>query len=273
MGWTQAILLAVIQGLTEFIPVSSSAHLVIIPGIFSWQTAPLFYDVMVHFGTALSILLYFVIDFLKNRSNPIERSKFRGPDKKSLVMWIVYIALGTFPAAIIGFLFNDFFESFFSAPVYAAFFLIVTGFILLSADLAVKLFKRNRNIGWLSSLLVGFAQAAAIFPGISRSGATISAGVWQGISKEVAARFSFMLGFVVISGTAAYEIFKIPASGLPADIIVKSLIGLAVSAVVGFASIKALLAILKRSRFLWFSIYCWVFGAGYLFLAYFLNFD
>ena len=150
MGWTQTILLAVVQGLTEFIPVSSSAHLVIIPGIFSWQTAPLFYDVMVHFGTALSILLYFVIDFLKNRDKLIGESGFTRLDKKSIAMWIVYIALGTFPAAVIGFLFNDFFESFFNAPVYAAFFLMITGFILLSADLVVKLSKRNRNIGWLS---------------------------------------------------------------------------------------------------------------------------
>ncbi|MCL5986264.1 MAG: undecaprenyl-diphosphate phosphatase [Actinobacteria bacterium] len=274
MGWTQAIFLAVIQGLTEFIPVSSSAHLVILPGFFSWQPAPLFYDVMVHFGTAISILLYFVIEFFGNRnismnksgalSDPLTPSLFKGPGKKSIAVWIAYIVLGTVPAAVIGFLFNDFFESFFSAPVYAASFLILTGFILFSADYIARVYKQNRGISWHSSLLIGIAQAVAIFPGISRSGATISAGIWQGISKETAARFSFVLGFVVISGTAAYELLKLPTSGLSADIVVKSLIGLVISAMVGFVSIKVLLAVLKRSRFLWFSIYCWAFGVGYL---------
>jgi len=264
MGWTQTIFLAIIQGFTEFIPVSSSAHLVIIPGILSWQPAPLFYDVMVHFGTAISILIYFIVEFYRNRNSQIERSEVKRSGKKSLSVWIAYIVLGTVPAAVIGFLFNDFFEPFFSVPVYAASFLILTGFILFSADCAARFYKKNMDIRWHSALLIGAAQAVAIFPGISRSGATISAGIWQGISKETAAKFSFILGFVVISGTAAYEFLKIPTSGISVDIIAKSLIGLVVSAVVGFASIKVLMAVIKRSRFLWFGLYCWIFGAGYL---------
>lgn len=263
MGWAQAVLLAIIQGLTEFIPVSSSAHLVIIPGILSWQSAPLFYDVMVHFGTAVSILIYFLVDFIKSRSRSDPRFDVRRPDK-TLMRWIIYIVLGTVPAAVIGFLFNDFFEPFFSTPVYAASFLILTGFILFSADCAARFYKKNMDIRWHSSLLIGIAQAAAIFPGISRSGATISAGIWQGISKEMAARFSFVLGFVIISGTAAYELLKIPTSGISVDIITKSLIGLVISTAVGFVSIEVLMTVLRRSRFLWFSLYCWVFGVGYL---------
>ena len=264
MGWAQAIVLAVIQGLTEFIPVSSSAHLVIIPGIMSWLPAPLFYDVMVHFGTAFSVLIYFLVDFIKSRSRSDSRFDGRRPDNKTLMRWIIFIVLGTVPAAIIGFLFNDFFEPFFSAPVYAASFLILTGFILFSADYTTRFYKKNMDIRWHSSFLIGIAQAVAIFPGISRSGVTISAGIWQGISREIAAKFSFVLGFVIISGTAIYELIRIPSSGISADIIFKSTVGLLISAVVGIASIKVLMMVLKRSRLLWFSIYCWIFGVGYL---------
>jgi len=264
MGWIQVILLATIQGLTEFIPVSSSAHLVIIPGLLSWKPAPLFHDVIVHFGTAISILVYFLIEFIKSRNRVSSRFDYRIRNNTILMRWIIYILLGTIPAAVTGFLLNDFFEPFFSAPVFAASFLIATGFILFSADYAARLYGENKKIRWHSALLIGIAQAVAIFPGISRSGITISAGIWQGIKRETAARFSFVLGFIVISGAAVYELIKLPASGLSADIIIKSFIGFIVSAVVGFFSIKMLMAVIKRSRFLWFSIYCWLLGVGYL---------
>ena len=184
MSIIQAILLGIIQGLTEFLPVSSSAHLVLTPWWLGWEQPGLAFDTMLHWGTLLAVIVYFWRDWvelfqagwarLRGRVDPNGRDKL-----------LLALIIGTIPAAVIGYAFEDFFEGLFNQPVMVAVFMIITGFILVAAERLQRGDKPIERINMTDATVVGLAQAAAIIPGISRSGSTIAAGMMRGIRPSL----------------------------------------------------------------------------------------
>ena len=249
----QALVLAIVQGATEFLPISSSGHLVLVPFIAGWEEPSVAFIVAAHLGTTLSVLWVFrerVLGLLRALvgRGPAEDRRFVG-----------LLAIGTIPAAAIGTVFADRIETTFERPVIVSFLLAGTAWILFSAESAfeerTEAPQEERQMSTLDAGFVGVAQAVAILPGISRSGSTIAAGMVRGLTREAAARFSFLLAIPIILGTT---IVKIPdmvregAAGSGAAIV----IGVIVSAVSGVISIRAMLSLVARRGFRPFAVYC-----------------
>jgi undecaprenyl-diphosphatase len=252
---------------TEFLPISSSGHLVLVPWLFQWESPGLAFDAMLHLGSLLAVVAFFWRDLrdlaLAGLASIKERSL--GRDERRKVAWCV--VLGSVPAAVLGFAFNDFFESLFGAPVWAGALLLVTGVILaLSEGYGRKTMDMYR-IGWLDALVVGLGQALAIAPGISRSGATIGAGLWRGLRRESAARFSFLLSVPVIFGAGVFKLKDLWETSLVVDSPWPVLVGFLAAAVSGFLSIRFLLGYLRKGRLYPFAVYCWAAGLFTLLLA------
>jgi undecaprenyl-diphosphatase len=256
----QVTLLALVQGLTEFLPVSSSGHLVLLQEALGVGESGLLLPVALHVGTLLAVLLVY-------------RDTLLATLKDLLAGRPRYAALllgGSVPAGLAGVLLEDWFEERFGDPRAAAVGLLVTALVLVLGDAARRRHAeaaRGRPTA-LDALAVGAAQAIAILPGISRSGATISAGLARGLMPAEAARFSFLLSVIAIGGAALLE-----ARGLldgedpqaPGVLLVAW--GVLVSAAVGWAALRLLLAFLARGAFLWFAAYCAALGTAYLLLA------
>ena len=190
MSLAQALILGILQGATEFLPLSSSGHLVLVPWILDWQPAGLVFDAVVHWGTALAVIVYFRRDWVALIGAALRSLRPGTPvEAEARLAWL--IALGTIPAALIGYLLEGFFEGMFAQPVPAAGFLLLTATLLVLSE---RMGRRERDLealNWSDVVLIGLAQALAILPGISRSGATIAAGLALGLRREQAARFSF----------------------------------------------------------------------------------
>src|SRR3989304_1512454 len=204
MNLIHAIILGSVQGLTEFLPISSSGHLIVFPHVFGWIQQPLAFDTTLHLGTAVALVVYFFKDLLKIISGFVrdvwnfedEFSKFSHDGKLGL-----YILLGSVPAGVIGFLFNDKIESVFRTVEYVVLFLILGSALMLFAGRLWK-WEKKKKVGYLESLVIGLFQSLALLPGISRSGSTISGGMLFGLNREEAAKFSFLLSIplIVIAG-------------------------------------------------------------------------
>jgi len=266
MTLLQAILLGILQGATEFIPVSSSGHLVLLPWLLDWPEPGLAFDAIVHWGTVLAVLAIFWRDLYRLLVAGLKSLRTRslaGPDAR--VAW--WIVIGTIPAVIIGYLFQDFFEVLFGTPVAAAGFLLVTGVVLsLSERLGARV-REAEEMSWLDALLVGLAQAAAIAPGISRSGATIAAGLFLGVKRASAARYSFLLSVPAILGAGVLSLLDLASEGgLAGDWPLLAASSLA-AAVSGYLCIHFLLSYLRRGRLYVFAVYVWLFGAASLVVA------
>ena len=244
----KAALLGIIQGLTEFLPISSSGHLVIGQHLLDLQEPEMLFDVGVHFATLIAVLIYF-----RREIFTILSGFFKGDDKPARNMGIIII-IGTIPAVLVGLLFSDLIETAFSSPKMASVMLIVTGLVLISTARLKKMKRNFWEIKWHHALIVGVAQAIAILPGISRSGATISASLHLGISSEDAARFSFILSLPAIFGAALFEARKIaavPVSEFPALIV-----GMLAAGIVGYLAIAVMLKIVSRGKLYYFAPYC-----------------
>lgn len=200
MELIQPIVLGMIQGLTEFIPVSSSAHLVLFPWFFKWQDPGLAFDVFLHLGTLLALLVYFFRDiwdlFWGGMASILERKIGYEPNRQ--LFWM--LILGSIPAALAGVLFNHLAEETFRAPLLIAMMLSLVGFLVLWVDGHYPQLKRFSDLNLSSAFLIGIAQAFAIIPGVSRSGATMAMGRRLGFCRDAAARFSFLLCIPIILG-------------------------------------------------------------------------
>jgi len=254
----EAVLLGFIQGMTEWLPVSSSGHLAIIQMFLSLEV-PLFFDVMLHFGTLLVVLTFFRRNIMKVLK---AEQKFRYEREGKL---LAKVFLGVASTALIGFVFGDVFESFFTNAFAVGAALLITGFIL-SASKHVK--ERGRELGFLQAFLIGAAQGIAIIPGISRSGFTIAVGLLLGVKREEAFNFSFMIFVPAVLGAMAKTFFKdferIGVNGVGwLDVV----IGTAVAAVVGYFSLKLLARVLMEKRLHLFAYYCWTVGTILLLIA------
>ena len=250
MSYFDAIILGILQGLTEFLPVSSSGHLVLAQNLLGVKQAGVSFELMVHVGTLLAVLVYFRV-----RIWLLIKSLFTSslPEERKLVL---YLIIGTIPAAVIGGLFDDFFEQAFSSPLFTACMLIATGVILLSTHWAVR---KDRPVTPLSSFLMGVGQAVAIFPGISRSGSTIASGLLLGVNPEKAAEFSFLLAIPAIAGAVVLKADELMA--LDATLAGHYAAGTVAAFVFGLFAVYAVLQTIRRGKFEYFAYYCFVAGA------------
>jgi undecaprenyl-diphosphatase len=249
----QAIVLGAVQGLGEFLPISSSAHLILTPWLFGWEDQGLAFDIALHWGTLLAVVVYFrkdlwhiVLGFVHSLF-PSTRDLINNPYQK--LSWLLIVA--TIPAAVIGKLFEHQVETAFRNPILISVTLSIVGIILLLADKYGAKLKTLSNLKWGNALLIGLAQAIAIIPGISRSGGTIIAGLSQGFTRQDAAKFSFLMSVPIILGAG---VLKIP------DIVqienhLQVLVGFISSAVFGFLAIKYMLRYIANRSFVVFTWY------------------
>jgi undecaprenyl-diphosphatase len=266
----QSILLGIVQGLTEFLPISSSGHLVIVPYLLGWDIPPqdaFIFDILVQVATLIAVFAYFWNDLVAIAkawlSGLVERRPFASPQAR--LGWCLLLA--TLPAALIGLLLKDAVESAFASPFATGIFLLATAALLLVAE---RIGRRNRTLQaltWMDALWIGLAQALAIFPGVSRSGASMSGGMTRNLERTAAARFSFMMSIPVMLAAgllATLDLVKIPnaAALLPAYIP-----GFVASAVVGYLSIRWLIGYLTRRPLYVFAAYCTALGLFVLALS------
>ncbi len=254
MSTLEALMLGLIQGITEWLPVSSSGHLALYQQ-FAGIDVPLLFDVLLHFASLLVILAVF-----RKRIAEILRSFHRKGDKENGSRYLRNIAIGTLPIAVCGFIFRGSIEAAFSNTFIIGFGLIATGVFLFLSRYGRQMCKK---VTGRSSLIIGAAQAIALIPGISRSGMTISAGILSGIEREKAAEFSFMLAIPAICGATLFEISRVEFT--QESLIRPLAVGMIVSFVAGYLSLKLLLKVVKRGKFFWFSPYCIILGLLLLF--------
>ena len=244
MTISQAIISGVVQGVTEFFPISSSGHLVLLHRIFGIKQSMLAFDIFLHFGTILSVLIFFRKDIV----NMLQKDK----------ALLKFIIVGSIPTFAIGLLFKDVVENYFSMPRIVGLFLAATGLFLLFASLWAmywKIVRKNRPLGYSSSIIIGFAQAISILPGISRSGSTIGTALMMGLSESNAVRFSFLLSIPAVLGANILKARQICGNLVSIDTIAFMAGGIT-AMITGFFAIKALLIILNKNLFFLFGIYC-----------------
>jgi undecaprenyl-diphosphatase len=266
----QAILLGIIQGLTEFLPISSSAHLVIVPFLFGWQIDPelsFSFDVLVQLGTLLAVIVYFWRDLWAILSAFVQAILKGKPfaDPQARLGW--YLILATIPAGILGLLIKPMIENAFNSVVATASFLFGTAALLVAAELFGKRSRQATSFNWLDALIMGLFQAVALLPGISRSGASITGGMLRQLDRRTAARFSFLMSVPVMlaaGGLEAVDALQSPHLSAALPMIA---VGFVAAAVVGFFSIRWLLGYLQKRSFYVFAIYCALLGAFTLAVA------
>ncbi len=260
-----AVALGIVQGLTEWLPVSSTAHLALAEKVFGVET-PLFFNVMLHFGTLLAVVVYFdheIKDLILAKGKLFKNN--RTPEEEVLVKRLKLLIIGTLPIFIIGFILESFVAEHFYNLALIGTSLIVTGAALFSiTSLVPRLVKNVDDLSYRQSIIVGLAQALAILPGISRSGITISTGIHLGIRRDVATRFSILLSIPAILGATVYELLS--ADNVQVALDAATVLGMAVSAIVGYLAIRMLVKIIKQKKFHLFSYYCWALGALIIYL-------
>jgi len=241
MNILQSIFLGIIQGITEWLPISSSGHLVIFQTLFNIEV-PILFDILLHFATLIVILVVFrkeIINILKAFPN------YKTPDGK--LGW--YIIIGTIPIGLAGFFLNDTIESLFTSLKAVAIALIITSIILFLSEK----FPGRRKMNWYDSIIIGISQAVALVPGISRSGSTISTGLILGLEKKQVATFSFLLVIPAIIGATILEFS-------PSNLEFNYIYGIITAIIVGYFSLKWLLKIIVNNKFHYFGFYCLILG-------------
>jgi undecaprenyl-diphosphatase len=273
MNLFQALILGIVQGITEFLPISSSAHLVLVPFLFGWdktipaeQNFP--FGVLVQLGTLLAVIVYFwkdLVAILKAWfTGLIQRRPFESVDAR--LGW--YIILATIPAGILGLLFENQVEAAFNSPASTGLFLLVTAVFLLAAEIFGKGKRTLTQIGWLDALIMGFFQALAIFPGVSRSGSTITGGMLRGLDRPTAARFSFIMSIPIMLAAGLLSIKDLSGLATLQSFLPSLLVGFIAAAVFGFLSIRWLLNFLRTRSLIGFSVYCALVGILTLIINY-----
>lgn len=259
---SQALILGVVQGLTEYLPVSSSAHLVLVPKLMGWNfdiKEAFVFDVLVQLGTLVGVFIYFapaLKEVIKSVLYGIIHAQ-PAHDDNSRLGWLVVMA--SIPAAVIGLGFKEEFTSSFTSAKSSSYFLILTAIILAVAELLTRVMKTKPNR--FDALVMGCAQVLAIFPGVSRSGATIATGMVCGLSRQSAAQFSFLMSIPVLMGASLIASLELVNN---ADLLMRMvqplILGFTSAAVIGFFVIRWFMTFLAQRRLIWFSIYCFLLG-------------
>ena len=265
MDSLQIVVLAFIQGITEFLPISSSGHLILVPYLTSWPDQGLDFDLAVHIGTLTAIIAYFRRTLAAMARDWVRSVAARSEVGESRLAWAVLF--GTIPAGLVGLAFRHDIETTLRSPFVVACTTIGYAVLLFVADRFGKQQRDERSIGWLDVVVIGCAQALALVPGTSRSGVTITAGLFRNLSREAAARFSFLLAVPVMAAAGVSEAVSYATADVSAPLDTRALVlGLAVSAATGFACIHYFLKWLTRYGVLPYVIYRLVLGAVLLFV-------
>ena len=266
MTLAQATILGVLQGLTEFLPISSSGHLVIMQHYLGFRYPLLLFDIVLHSATLAAVFLYFRKDFF---GIVLSLIRFTQKEPRQVLQRKLFylIILGTVPVALVGGLLRSRIENLFADIFLTSFLLLVTGTLLWTGERAASSDKGIEKVGILDALSIGVMQAASILPGISRSGATISAGLFRGTSKEFAFRYSFLLSIPAILGALFIEVKDaVLEKSLPRQLL-PWLGGAAAAFLVGYFALVVLRKALLGRRLYWFSYYCWIVGGISLFFV------
>jgi undecaprenyl-diphosphatase len=266
MDIVQAIILGLVQGASEFVPISSSGHLVLVPWLLGWPLPGLVFDTVVHWGTLLAVLAYFWRDFMALASawgRSLASRNLSEPEAR--IAWLIIV--GTVPAALMGYVGEDFFESLFSAPIRVAGLLLVTGLVLALSEWLGKRRKEPHQLAFLDSIIIGIAQGCAIAPGISRSGATMAAGLFRELKREAAARYSFLLATPIIFGAGLLKLLDLFKMEDATAHLPPLILGFLTAAISGYLCIRFLLSYLQRGKLYVFAIYCWLAGGISLLIA------
>jgi undecaprenyl-diphosphatase len=273
-----AIILGIIQGLTEFLPVSSSAHLALIPWLLGWNDQGLSFDIALHVGTVLAVIVYFFRDWIQVIAEGFGISIGSDPAirRNPKLLWL--LVLGSIPAGIAGLLVKDLAENVWRNNQYLiGSMLILVGLFMWWADRQGSRRKDLGNVSATDSLSIGAAQALALVPGVSRSGITICAGLLRNLDRETAARFSFLLATPAIAGAAAKDAWDLMRhgggmAGIPHDLRMALLVGVIVSAITGALTIQFFLNFLRRRSLSFFVWYRVIFGIIVIALATFFRY-
>lgn len=260
----QIIVLSLVQGLTEFLPVSSSAHLILGGWFFGWSDQGLAFDVATHLGTLFAVLVYFRRDLAGMAASLAGPATPENRQRRAL---LAGIAIGSLPVLVIGFLARDLVEQYLRDVRIIAWTTIVFGLALWAADAWARRDRGLQELGWKAALLIGLAQVCALVPGVSRSGVTITAGRLLGFDPDAAARFSFLLAIPVIAAAGGYGALKVLSGEAPIAW-PQFLLALVFSAVAGWVCIAAFLALLRRVGLLPFVLYRLLLGVVLLWLVY-----
>lgn len=268
----QAIILGLIQGLTEFVPVSSSGHLLVAEKLFGWDTSKLAFDVALHWGTLVALLLYFGRDWvaiLRSFCKHVIAKLPYGSAKEASASGrlLVPIIVATIPAAVLGLKLDHKIESMrtqhWILPVVAGA-LVLVGVVMILAE---RVGKKQRDLGamnYTDYIIIGLAQAVALIPGVSRSGSTMSAGLFRNLDRAAAARFSFLLSTPVIVGAGLKKLHDVMKAGLPSGEAMIFLVGFAAAAISGYLAIRFLMNYLQKGSLTVFAIYRFVLAAAIL---------
>lgn len=267
MTYFQSIILGIIQGTSEFLPISSSGHLVLAPYLFGWEinTREAFvFDVLVQVATLSAVIIYYRKDLVLILKSFIQGIVQKKPfdDINSRLGW--YLILATIPAGTAAVLFKDTFEEAFSDPKSAAIFLLVTSILLIIGELLGKRIQNLEALTWVDALIIGIFQVLALFPGISRSGSTITGGLIRKFDRGAAARFSFLMAVPVMSAAGVLAMIDLLQSPELLTNIPVYLAGFLTSAIVGYFAIRWFIGYLSRQSLYIFAGYCAVLGLGFL---------
>jgi undecaprenyl-diphosphatase len=259
----QSIILGIIQGLTEFIPISSSGHIVLVPHLLGWEISPeanFVFGVLVQVAMLVAVFAYFWTDIIS-----ITRVTIRDLIKKqptahpeSRLAWLLVAA--TIPASLIGLIFNGTFERAFSSPLTTSIFLLVTAALLIAAERLGKRSSTLTEISWVDAVWIGISQVLALFPGVSRSGATIMGGMTRNLDRPSAARFSFLMSIPIMIAAGCFASFELSRVPNFPDLLPAFAAGFVAAAVTGYLSIRWLLKFLNSRSLYVFAIYCAAFG-------------
>ncbi|PGT82365.1 MULTISPECIES: undecaprenyl-diphosphate phosphatase [Bacillaceae] len=247
MDWLQAIILGIIQGLTEFIPISSTGHLYLGRNFFGLEEAGLFLDTMLHLGTLIALVVFYKDILLKLIKNPFSRIT-------------ALLVIGTIPAVIAGVLFSDYFDSISKSGVTIGWEFLVTGAFLWFADSIKNGAKKVEDISLFDSFFIGSFQAFAIFPAISRSGMTIVGALMRKMDKEAAAYFSFLLSIPAICGGVIYQLKDMVSGNVPQISLTSMFIATLASAIFGYIAVKFMISFVKNKSLKLFAVYVWILG-------------
>jgi len=267
---SQALILGIVQGLTEYLPVSSSAHLVLVPRLLGWHVVPqeaFVFDVLVQLGTMIGVFCYFFTPIKEVIISVLKGIILRKPlhNQDATLGWLV--ALASIPAALLGFTFKSQLAEYFSSPLASCYFLIITAFFLYAAEWLGQSIKKQVP-SKKDAMFIGLAQGLALFPGVSRSGSTIAAGMACGLNRIDAARFSFLMSIpVMIGASLVASVDLINDAHLIANLLVPLTVGFISAAITGYLVIKWFMDFLSTRRLFIFAAYC--LGVGVLGALYF----
>ncbi len=262
----EALILGIVQGVTEFLPVSSSAHLVIVPQLFNFSAPTVAFDVLLHVATLVAVVGYFIGDVRKMAISLFAPKRLTREEVKYWRRLFAWLVIGSIPAAIIGAALSGFFEDLFSSTAAIGIFLVVTSCLLWGADFATARAARAQRrgaplerMGPIDALIVGCYQALAIAPGLSRSGSTIAAGIFLGFERQTAARFAFLLSIPAILGAFLFKLKDlVGVSGGTGGLAL--LVGFLAAAISGFLAVRFMMRYLREHRLRPFAIYTLALG-------------